>query len=215
MRLAMHAHERVSARGGARRGRSRRSAKVGIPDPVARLDAYPHQFSGGMRQRVAIAIALLHRPALIVCDEPTTALDVSIQAQILAEMETLVRDLGTALDLDQPRSGDRVLRSPAASSSCMRAASSRKGRRRPCCARRAIPTRAGCSTRCLRAREPGRDLAQIPGSTPSLLRLPAGCAFRPRCPRATERACDAPPLERHRRAALAAAIIRWPRRLAA
>ena len=68
-----------------------------IPDAAQRLDAYPHQFSGGMRQRVAIAIALLHRPAADRRDEPTTALDVSIQAQILTEMKALVRDLGTAL----------------------------------------------------------------------------------------------------------------------
>src|SRR3954471_12061157 len=96
MRLALEAHERVSKE--AARARSIEAlAAVRIPDAAQRLDAYPHQFSGGMRQRVAIAIALLHRPALIVCDEPTTALDVSIQAQILTEMRGLVRDLGTAL----------------------------------------------------------------------------------------------------------------------
>ena len=72
-------------------------ARVGIASPDARLLAYPHQFSGGMRQRVAIAIALLNKPDLIICDEPTTALDVTIQGQILYEMQKLCRESGTAL----------------------------------------------------------------------------------------------------------------------
>ncbi len=156
-----------------------------IPDAARRLDAYPHQFSGGMRQRVAIAIALLHRPALIVCDEPTTALDVSIQAQILTEMRMLVRDLGTALiwishDLATVSSlASRILvmyagriieEGPTAAVL--------RGPRHPYTRGllESLPSRV----------EPGRDLAQIPGSTPSLLRLPEGCAFRPRCSRATD-----------------------------
>ncbi len=195
MRLALAAHERVTA--AAARARAVQAlGAVGIPDAARRLDAYPHQFSGGMRQRVAIAIALLNRPALIVCDEPTTALDVSIQAQILTEMRALVRDLGTALiwishDLATVSSlarrllvmyaGRLIEEGPTAA--VLRAP------RHPYThgLLESLPSRAA----------PGRDLAQIPGAPPSLLRLPEGCAFRPRCPRADETCLLPPPLERH------------------
>ena len=195
MRMALEAHERVSKT--AARARSIEAlAAVRIPDAAARLDAYPHQVSGGMRQRVAIAIALLHRPALIVCDEPTTALDVSIQAQILTEMRSLVRDLGTALiwishDLATVSSLARRILVMYAGRIIEEGptAAVLRGPRHPYTRGllQSLPSRA----------EPGRELAQIPGSTPSLLRLAEGCAFRPRCGQATDVCHTMPVLERH------------------
>src|SRR5215831_11012412 len=93
---AIFAHESTS-RSAARERAREALAKVGIPSPDERLEAYPHQFSGGMRQRVAIAIALLNRPDLVIADEPTTALDATIQAQILHEMQKLTSETGAAL----------------------------------------------------------------------------------------------------------------------
>jgi peptide/nickel transport system ATP-binding protein len=195
MHLAIEAHESVSKET-ARTRSIEALAAVRIPDAAQRLDAYPHQFSGGMRQRVAIAIALLHRPALIVCDEPTTALDVSIQAQILTEMRSLVRDLGTALiwishDLATVSSlASRILVMYAGRiiEEGPTAAVLRNPRH---------PYSRGLLESLPFRVEPGRDLAQIPGSTPSLLRLPEGCAFRPRCSEATELCHKMPLLERH------------------
>jgi peptide/nickel transport system ATP-binding protein len=158
-------------------------AKVGIPSPEDRLRSYPHQFSGGMRQRVAIAIALLHSPDLIIADEPTTALDVTIQAQILFEVQRLCRETGTALlwithDLAVVSAlADRVAvmyagRIVETGSVEDVIDSSRHPYTRGLV--ESVPSR----------NRRGQPLAQIRGMTPSLLDLPEGCAFRPRCDRA-------------------------------
>jgi peptide/nickel transport system ATP-binding protein len=190
IRLAIEAHERVS--GKAARARAIDVlTRVGIPDAGSRLDAYPHQFSGGMRQRVAIAVALLNRPDVIVADEPTTALDVSIQAQILAEMKTIVRDLGTALIWI---SHDLAVVSALASRVLVMYAG-RVVEHGPTAAVLRMPrhpyTQGLLNSLPARA-APGEELAQIPGQPPSLAALPTGCAFSPRCPRADAVCKEAP-----------------------
>ncbi len=192
MALAVHAHERASDRA-ARERATAVLTRVGIPDAARRLDAYPHEFSGGMRQRVAIATALLHGPALIVADEPTTALDVSIQAQILAEMKALAAESGTALiwishDLATVSAlADRVLVMYAGR--IVESGPVGAVLRAPL-----HPYTRGLLDSLPAMATPGQKLRQIPGAAPSLLALPAGCAFAPRCPRA-DAACAAPPPE--------------------
>src|SRR6185312_14694000 len=179
---AVQAHAKVSQAEACTRARDA-LGMVGIPSPDERLAAYPHQFSGGMRQRVAIAIALLHHPDLLIADEPTTALDVTIQAQILAEVQKLATTYGTALiwithDLSviaglseeiavmyagrivETGAADTVLDHPV------------------------HPYTHGLIGSVPSRNKRGEKLRQIPGMTPSLLSLPAGCAFRNRCPRA-------------------------------
>ena len=181
---AITAHENVSEK--AARARARDAlARVGIPSPDERLSAYPHQFSGGMRQRVAIATALLNSPSLIVCDEPTTALDVTIQSQILAEMQQLCAETGTALiwithDLT-------VIAGLAQRIAVMYAG--RIVETGPVDALLDAPIHPytrGLLGSLPSAGVPGQPLMQIPGVTPSLARLPQGCAFAPRCTLASD-----------------------------
>ena len=190
MLLAIRAHEPAS-KAAARARAAEVLTRVGIPDAKARLDAYPHQFSGGMRQRVAIAIALLHRPAVIIADEPTTALDVSIQAQILYEIRALARDSGTALlwishDLATVSSlAERLLVMYAGR--IVEEGPTARVLREP-----RHPYTQGLLNSMPATAEPGRELSQVRGSTPSLLDLPPGCPFAPRCDYAAE-ACAMPP----------------------
>ena len=191
MMEAVFAHQTVNRRIAREMARNA-LARVGIASPDERLLAYPHQFSGGMRQRVAIAIALLNAPDLIICDEPTTALDVTIQGQILYEMQTLCRESGTALiwithDLS-------VVAGLADQVAVMYAGKIvENGSVHEVLERPRHPYTHGLIASAPSRNPRGQPLKQIPGMTPSLLQLPSGCAFRARCERATELCAAAPP----------------------
>ena len=163
---------------------------VGIPDPERRLDQYPHQFSGGMRQRVMIAIALSCNPRLIIADEPTTALDVTIQAQILKLMKDLSRDLGIALVLITHNLG--IVARYADRVNVMYAARlAEQGGARDVFAKPLHPYTAGLLRSVPRLDRPrGGKLETIEGLPPNLLEPPPGCRFAPRCP-ARQDACVA------------------------
>jgi peptide/nickel transport system ATP-binding protein len=187
---AIRAHDDVdedSARSRARDALGR----VGVPSPDERLRAYPHQFSGGMRQRVAIAIALLNRPEVIIADEPTTALDVTIQGQILFEMQKLCRESGTALIWI---THDLAVVSGLADEVCVMYAGRivERGSVGEVLDAPLHPYTRGLIESVPSRGARGKPLSQIPGAMPSLLALPAGCAFRERCARA-DTACTAEP----------------------
>ena len=189
---AVQAHTQLSHR--AARDKSRDAlGMVGIPSPEERLSAYPHQFSGGMRQRVAIAIALLHNPDLLIADEPTTALDVTIQAQILAEVQKLAAEHGTALiwithDLS-------VIAGLADRIAVMYAGRIvESGDAADVLDRTIHPYTAGLIGSVPSRNRRGQRLRQIPGMTPGLLSLGSGCAFRSRCARA-DAVCEQDPAE--------------------
>jgi peptide/nickel transport system ATP-binding protein len=189
---AVRAHQSVSRRAALERCREV-LAMVGIPSPDERLRAYPHHLSGGMRQRVAIAIAMLHKPDLIIADEPTTALDVTIQAQI----QKLCAETGTALiwishDLAVVSAlSDRIAVMYAGRVVEQGAAAE------------VIEAPLHPYTRGLIQSAPSRNrrgepLSQIPGMAPSILDLPRGCAFRLRCPRGDGGCLSQPEQEEHR-----------------
>ena len=168
---------------------------VGIPDPERRLDQYPHQFSGGMRQRVMIAIGLSCNPKLLIADEPTTALDVTIQAQILKLMQDLSRDLGIALVIITHNLGV-VARYADRVNVMYSARIAEQGTARELFARPLHPYTAGLLRSVPRLDRPrGRKLETIDGMPPNLLDPPVGCRFAPRCPARLD-ACvvKAPPL---------------------
>jgi peptide/nickel transport system ATP-binding protein len=190
MELAIRAHERVPS--GVVRSRSIEALeRVGLSAAASRIDHYPHQFSGGMRQRVAIAIAMLHRPALIIADEPTTALDVSVQAQILVEMRRLAADQGTSLIWI---SHDLAV----ISSLCDRVAVMYAGRVvedgsiAEVLSSPRHPYTEGLLASLPSLAAPGERLTPIRGAPPSIGSLPPGCALEPRCSHAVP-ACRVAP----------------------
>ena len=186
--------------GGASKSQARKQAievmdHVGIQGADARFGDYPHQFSGGMRQRIMIAMMIAMKPAIVIADEPTTALDVTVQAQIMELLGTLQQETGTGLILITHDLG--VVASVAERIVVMYAGRvMEQGGVEQIYAHSANPY-----TRDLLASIPRLDakmtrLPAIPGLPPNLLRLPSGCAYHLRCSRATE-VCsrDAPPLD--------------------
>jgi oligopeptide/dipeptide ABC transporter ATP-binding protein len=161
-------------------------AQVGLAEPDAILDAYPYQLSGGMRQRVMIAKALAFEPGLLIADEPTTALDVTIQAQILELLRELVRERGMALLLITHDLG-------VVHALCERAVVLYAGRVAEAAATADLfasprhPYTAGLAVSIPDIAVRRRRLPQIPGTPPDPAALPSGCAFAPRCPAAVER----------------------------
>ena len=190
----IRAHEKVSKAEALDRAADLME-RVGIPRAKDRLRAYPHEFSGGMRQRVMIAMALSLSPGVLIADEPTTALDVTIQAQILKEISQLsqesnsgvifvTHDLGVVADI-----ADRVL--VMYSGRLVEQGTLDEIFYDP-----QHPYTWGLMGSVTRVdRDPPRRLPAIPGAPPSLLRTPQGCHFRPRCPHAFDRCREVPPLE--------------------
>jgi peptide/nickel transport system ATP-binding protein len=188
----LHRHQDLKG-DAARAAAAELLARVGIPDPTRRLKEYPHQLSGGMRQRALIAMALACRPRLLIADEPTTALDVTIQAQILELLKELVRDSGAALvmithdlgviaglcDTVHVMYGGRVVESAG---------------RRELFAEPRHPYTGGLLASVPRLDAPrGAPLHPIPGSPTDLLPWAQGCAFAPRCPNRVEPCTESPP----------------------
>lgn len=171
-------------------------AAVGIPDPEMRLKQFPHEFSGGMRQRIAIAMALMSEPDLLIADEPTTALDATLEVQIIERLKDLQRDFGCAILFISHHLGviaelcDRVVVMYAGA--VVESGTVREIFHNPKhpYTRRLIECDPG------HIKERARILPTIPGEVPDLANLPTGCIFRDRCDQAMERCAIVPPLAR-------------------
>jgi peptide/nickel transport system ATP-binding protein len=190
---AIRAHLPSVSRAAAHRRAVDLLGRVGIPRPEQRADDYPHLFSGGMRQRVMIAMAMALDPALLIADEPTTALDVTVQAQVLRVISDLQREFGTAVVLITHDLG--VVAAVADNVVVMYAGvvMERAGRR-TLFYRYHHPYTEGLLS-SLPSEHAGRRLRPIRGQPPSLIRLPTGCPFHPRCPYAFDRCrSEVPPL---------------------
>jgi peptide/nickel transport system ATP-binding protein/oligopeptide transport system ATP-binding protein len=191
---AIRAHDKVDRRN-ARRRSVELLKQVGIPNPESRVDDFPHQFSGGMRQRAMIAMALSCNPAILIADEPTTALDVTIQAQIIeligrlkndfdSAVIMITHDLGVVADIADDimvMYGGRVVE---------------RGATRDVFYDPQMPYTWGLLGSIPRLDRPRPErLYSIKGTPPSLINAPRGCKFRPRCPHAFEKCQEEPKLE--------------------
>ncbi len=166
--------------------------EVGIPGAAQRIDSYPHEFSGGMRQRVVIALALCAEPSLVIADEPTTALDVSVQAQIIALLKRLCRERGTAVMLVTHDMG--VIAEAADRVAVMYAGRlAELGPVREVLTAPRHPYTDGLMGSTPLASKGQTRLRQIPGAMPRLAAMPDGCAFHPRCPKVQDRCRHDPP----------------------
>lgn len=165
--------------------------EVGIPGAAERVNSYPHEFSGGMRQRAVIALALCAEPSLIIADEPTTALDVSVQAQIIALLRRLCRDRGTAVMLITHDMG--VIAEATDRVAVMYAGRlAELGPVRDVLTHPQHPYTHGLMASTPLASQGKSRLHQIPGAMPRLDAVPDGCAFNPRCPHATDKCRQSP-----------------------
>jgi oligopeptide/dipeptide ABC transporter ATP-binding protein len=169
--------------------------QVGIPHPEERVDDYPHQFSGGMRQRAMIAMGLANNPDILIADEPTTALDVTIQAQIIELIGRLKEDFNSSVILITHDLG--VVADIADDIAVMYAGRIVEyGTKRQVFYDPQHPYTWGLLGSIPRLdREKPEKLASIAGAPPSLINLPEGCKFRPRCPHAFDKCMEHPPLE--------------------
>ena len=166
--------------------------RVGIPDASRRIDAWPHEFSGGQRQRVVIALALCAQPELVIADEPTTALDVSVQAQIITLLKTLTREHGTSVMLVTHDMG--VIAETADRVAVMYAGRIAEiGPVASVIQHPAHPYSEGLMGSIPTIEHRAERLRQIDGSMPRLDAIPSGCAFHPRCARAFDRCLSEQP----------------------
>jgi peptide/nickel transport system ATP-binding protein len=189
---AVQMHQNVS-KAAARDRAAQMLTLVGIPDAKARLNAFPHEFSGGMRQRVMIAMGLCNDPRMLIADEPTTALDVTVQAQILDLIRLKAREQGTAVLFI---SHDMAVVSQLCARVYVMYAGRivESGRTRAVLERPQHPYTRALLQSLPDAVAPKQKLAAIPGTLPNLLALPPGCLFQPRCPEAIEVCARMPPL---------------------